>query len=265
LGGGPVLLGIGSTMLIDKTRVKTGTGKSRPVILTVSGSFITVISYSIYFIIRRNVIIAKGGFGAPHYDGFNSDLLLMVIPFLTSIFAFGFSWWASKHGIDAVKMQLAQEEKEYNLALEKKEAAHSALYDRLMRVWKSHFPSADMPLDVSKAIEIISGSLNNELNNRLSILLPQILTEDQILSPFVDCYKDIARNHVEDVEYLSAVNLNDFPDDSKLGILRNELCESINNSISQIIGSTNVAATQFGVVPAPGYKFLSTEQRSLSA
>jgi len=235
LEGGPLLLGMGIIEINDKTRRKSGSGNLKCKIFILVGGICTAIAFAAYFIIRRDAILEKGGFSIPHYEGYNGDLILMTVPFITSLLAFGVSLWIYSYGLDDAEKYFAKVQKEYNAMLNDRIGKLANLKDVLSSAWQIRFPALPINENVAEAIETIKGSILAEFKSRLNILLPQLITETNITTPFISVFIETYKNHVHDPDYLSSVKIELFDSDTDIGKAYDELQKNINNSSESII------------------------------
>ena len=240
LDGGPTFLGIGLIEFFDATRTRSGIGRMRSVIFMIVGGFCTLLAFLAYIYIRRDAIQIAGGQG---YEGYYGDLILAITPFITSLIAFGISLWVASTGIDEVKKELMMAEKEFEYALAEKELAETKLSNALSTLWGGHFPDTDMPSSAKDVIGKIRSQISGELESRLQILLPQLLTPANMVSPFISVLKELAVDVSEDEKYLEMVEVSNFPIGSNVG----DKYEAFQTSVTDVIPQIIQAVTKGGV------------------
>jgi uncharacterized membrane protein len=235
LDGGPAFLAMGLVEFFDKTRTASGTGKTKSIVYMVVGSLCTIVTFTGYFFIRRDAIVVAGGFNGSRYDGFYGDIVLMLVPFITSLIAFGVALWFSSNGIDEAKAELQKAQEEYDEALQEKRKAVSELESNISTIWSRHFPDEDMNISHNEAVALIKRKIVSEMESRFNILLPQIINETNLISSFNTSFKELYRNHVDDENYLSVVNISDFKTESLIGSEYARLQSTIEPTIDRII------------------------------
>jgi len=237
LEGGPAFLGMGLVELFDKTRAASGTGRTKSIVYMVVGCICTVITFIGYFFIRRDAIVEAGGFSGTHYEGYYGDLILLIVPFITSLTAFGLALWFSSNGVDNASAEVREAQREYEEALLEKNKADSAYRNTMSTLWTRHFPDEKMPTDHTEVAVKIRGKLSGDLGRRMSILLPQIISENNLITPFTNSFKEIFKTHVQDQDYLSVVSIPNFDPESQIGEEHMRLKKRIDYAISSIIGA----------------------------
>jgi hypothetical protein len=234
--GGPAFLGMGLVELFDKTRAASGTGRTKSIVYIVVGSICTAITFIGYFVIRRDAIVVAGGFNGMRYEGYYGDLILLIVPFITSLTAFGLALWFSSNGVDYASAEVREAQKEYEVALSEKNKADGVYKNMITTLWARHFPDEKMPTDHIEAISKIRGKLSGDMGRRMSILLPQIICENNLITPFTNSFKEIFKTHVQDSDYLSVVSIPNFDLESRIGEEYARLKKRIDYAISSIIG-----------------------------
>ena len=238
--GGPAFLGMGLVEFFDKTRKASGTGRIKSLIYMIVGSVCTIVTFVSYFLIRRDAILAAGGFNGMRYEGYYGDLILLIVPFITSCTAFGIALWFSTNGIDHAIAEVKNAQEEFEEAMREKNKAHNHYANVISTVWSRHFPEEKVPACNNEAAVRIKGKLSKEMVKRMSILLPQIISETNLITPFTNSFKEAFRNDVQDSDYLSAVSISNFNNDSLIGEEYAKLQDRINYAINSIVGSVNL-------------------------
>jgi len=232
---GPTFTGIGVAEIADKTRIWTGFGKKRPIISIIAGGSITFIAFIVYMYIRYDAYSRAASIAeTPQYG----EIILIFTPLLTSLLAFLIGWlMLSKTGVIQAESDEQKALHEYEEALSAKNEAESDYHNFASTVFRRHFPYEHMPDDPFEVADKIRGKVSSELAHRMSILLPQLLNEANLTSPFCTSIKEVCRECVQDTDYLSAVNLPLFHPDSQIGEAYIRLKERISITIKIIIDS----------------------------
>jgi hypothetical protein len=82
-----------------------------------------------------------------------------------------------------------------------------------------------------------------ELTDRLRILLPHIINETNLVTPFSNSFKEIFRHYVRDSDYLSVVCISNFDTDNPIGAEYELLQNRINNIVDSVVGAVSTRRT----------------------
>lgn len=236
LTGGPAMLGIGLVEVFDETRQMSGSGLFKPKLLIILGLAASIISITTYLYIRNNALTSHGGLGSG-YEGMYGDIILVVVPVLTTIIAFGVSLWMSRDGIDEKRKELENAKIEYATAQEAAKKTKIEYLNAVSKIWNRHFPGEKMPSDDLEAINKIRAKISIATTAHLIRLLPQIMNLNSLITPFVNAFKQQYRGFVLDPGFLDRVSYWEFSPDSQIGHELQVLSENIFNDAKSLVSN----------------------------
>jgi|GEM_PF-2333448 len=235
LDGAPTFLSMGIADYFGRIRLGDSKGKMKAMTFMILGGVGTLISFTVYFYIRADAIAAAGEAGGARYLGYQGDIILTVVPIITSIVAFCVGLWMSPDAIEAAEEEVQRAQAALDFALAELDRTENNLINSLSAIWSRHFPGENMPSDCLEATARIRSSISNELESRLRILLPQIISETNLVTPFDNSFKEIFKSYAEDPKYLSMVNIPQYDPGSAIGTERDRLRKEIDAVTEKIV------------------------------
>jgi len=236
LDGAPTFAGLGLDMLIKMRKMQTTSGRIKAIVFLTVGVTCSIAAFIMLFIIRRDTIMASGGFAA-RYDGLYGDMILTIAPYITSALAFAIGIWMSPNAIELQEQIVEQKEEEEKLAHVEKENAFNSCSNALATSWANIFPEADIPNDLQYALYAMRRETITQLPDRFKLLLPQLLDETNLVTPFTNSFKEILINRevVKDPKYVACAETSYFQGDSDIGVARDSLRSKLKDVSTQII------------------------------
>jgi hypothetical protein len=231
----PTFAGVGLDMLLKMKKMQINEGKMKAIVFLTVGATITITAFVMLFIIRRDTIIASGGFAA-RYDGLYGDLILLISPYITSALAFAIGIHMAPSAVERQKQIVEMNTEEVKLAHNKAERAFNNIKNPLVELWVSLFPDDDMPKDFKQALNEIYRKTINKRSERYTILL-QLLDEKEFIVPLERKLKEILinRNVVTDPAFVAGLETSQITGVKEIVDARDNLRREISRVYNQII------------------------------